>query len=759
MDDSGRELDAPVLLYGTALLLSSFLIFWVEPLFTKSVLPMLGGSPRVWNTALVFFQVTLLAGYLYAHWTSRVLSARSQSVAQVVLVGAAAVALPVLAPEGWSPPADALPIPWLLSLFAVGIGLPFFALSSMAPMLQRWFARLPHRHSGDPYFLYAASNLGSLLALLAFPLVLEPWLPLDEQNVAWGWSYAALVVLVAAAALYLWRHGGAPGGADESPAGSGRRANPSGGSGGPGRPGGTPRAGPVSWRDRLSWIVLSFAPASLLHGVTSHITTDVAAVPLLWVVPLALYLLTFVLVFSRRIPISHRWMLRIEPWLVVPLALFFEVMGTAYGPWALVVHLAAFFVLAMVCHGELARRRPDPSHLTEFYLWMSAGGALGGIFNAVVAPYLFEWGLEYPLMIAAAASLRPVMKGEAPVSWRDVAWPAALAAAVLLPAQLFGVRYLELPVPLTWLIVLGLPVVVFGFRHRPLRFGLGVGVLLAVAFTSLSASPDTIARARSFYGVLTVESADEGRVHRLRHGTTLHGVQIVQPPDLRTIPVGYYARGGPVGQIFRVTNDPSTPDVDDIGVMGLGTGALSCYARPGERWTFYEIDPLVVRWARDTTYFHYLSECVDDVEVELGDGRLSLRERPDDSLDLLVLDAFSSDAVPVHLLTREALDLYLDKLTDHGILLFNTSNRYVSLTPVLARLAENAGVVARAQYHTPGLDIPHRDHIYASEWVLMTPDSRWLSWLEGRAWRPLRAEEDVDLWTDHYSNVVGILDW
>lgn len=751
MDESGRELDVPVLLYGTALLLSSFLIFWVEPLFTKSVLPMLGGSPRVWNTALVFFQVTLLAGYLYAHWSSRVLSARAQSVLQVTLVAVAAVGLPVLAPEGWSPPADALPIPWLLSLFAVGIGLPFFALSSMAPMLQRWFARLPHRHSDDPYFLYAASNFGSLLALLAFPLVLEPWLPLGVQNLAWGWSYGALTLMVAAAALYLWRR--AP--AAESSTGSSPDGEAADG------PGSTPRDGPVSWTDRLTWILLSFAPASLLHGVTSHITTDIAAVPLLWVGPLALYLLTFVLVFSRRSPISHRWMLRIEPWVVVPLALFFEVMGAAYGPWALVVHLAAFFVLAMVCHGELARRRPEASHLTEFYLWMSAGGALGGIFNAVVAPYLFEWGVEYPLMIAAAASLRPVMKGSDLVSWRDLAWPAGLAAAVLLPAQLFGIRYFELPVPLTWLIVLGLPVIVFGFRHRPVRFGLGVGVLLTVAFTALSQSPDTMARARSFYGVLTVESEDDGRVHRLRHGTTLHGVQIVQPPDLRTIPVGYYDRGGPVGQVFRVTNDPSTPSVDDIGVMGLGTGALACYARPGERWTFYEIDPLVVRWARDTSYFHYLSECGQDgdVEVELGDGRLSLRDRPDDSLDLLVLDAFSSDAVPVHLLTREALDLYLDKLSDHGILLFNTSNRFVDLTPVLARLAENAGVAARAQYHTPGLDTPHRDHIYTSEWVLITPDSRWLSWLEGRAWRPLRPEEDADLWTDHYSNVLGIVDW
>lgn len=745
MDDSGREFDPPVLLYGTALLLSSFLIFWVEPLFTKSVLPILGGSPRVWNTALVFFQVTLLAGYVYAHWTSRLMSARRQSIAQVALVAVAAVGLPVLAPEGWSPPADALPIPWLLSLFAVGIGLPFFALSSMAPTLQRWFSRLPHRDSDDPYFLYAASNLGSLLALLAFPMVLEPWLPLDLQNAAWGWSYGVLTLLVALAALYLWRR---------SPDGDREPAPEE-----PARAGTTPRNGPVSWTDRITWIVLSFVPASLLHGVTSHITTDIAAVPLLWVVPLALYLLTFVLVFSRRSPIPHRWMLRVEPWVIVPLALFFEVMGAAYGPWALVVHLAAFFLLAMVCHGELARRRPEPRHLTEFYLWLSAGGALGGIFNAVVAPYLFEWGMEYPLMLAAAASLRPVLRGSDLVSWRDLAWPAGLAAAVLLPAQLLGVSYLELPAPATWLIVCGLAVVVFGFRHRPIRFGLGVGVLLLVAFNVMSESPDTLVRARSFYGVLTVESEDGGRVHRLRHGTTVHGVQLVRPPDLRTLPVGYYDRQGPVGQIFRITNDPATPDVDDVGVMGLGTGALACYGHSGERWTFYEIDPLVVRWARDTSYFHYLSECGQNAQVELGDGRLSLRERPDDSLDLLVLDAFTSDAVPVHLLTREALDLYLDKLTDHGLLLFNTSNRFVNLSPVLARLAEAAGVSARAQFYTPGLDTPHREHIYTSEWVLMTRDNRWLSWLEGRNWRPLRPEDGVGLWTDRYSNVLGIVDW
>lgn len=757
MGDSGREFDGPVLLYGTVLLLSSFLIFWVEPLFTKSVLPMLGGSPRVWNTALVFFQVVLLAGYLYAHWSTRWLTARQQTVLQVLLVAVAAVGLPVLAPTGWTPPTDALPIPWLLGLFAVGIGLPFFALSSMAPTLQRWFAELRHHQSDDPYFLYAASNFGSLLALLAFPVLLEPSLPLGEQSRLWGWTYGACGLLLVGAALYVWRDGragpaaGTEGRDAATGAGADARATGSG----------SPRNGPVGWRNRLTWVVLSFAPASLLHGVTGHITTDVAAIPLLWVVPLALYLLTFVLVFARRDLLPHRWMLQVEPWILVPVALFFGIMGTAYGPWALLVHLAAFFVLAMVCHGELARRRPEPRHLTEFYLWMSAGGALGGVFNAVAAPYLFDWGLEYPLMIAVAASLRPVLAGPEGITWRDVAWPAGLAAVALLPAQLVGVRYFDLPVMATWSVVCVLAFVVFGFRHRPLRFGLGVGVLLLVAFTALSESPNVMTRARSFYGTLTVESVDDGTVHRLRHGTTVHGVQVVRPPEARTKPIGYYDREGPVGQLFRVMNDPSTPPVDRIGVMGLGTGALACYSRPGEEWVFYEIDPLVVDWARDTTYFHYLSDCRDGVQMDVvvGDGRRSLRDRPDGSLDLLVLDAFTSDAVPVHLLTRQALELYLDKLSEHGILLFNTSNRYVNLSPVLARLAEDAGVTARAQFYTPGLETPHRDHIYSSEWVLMTRDSRWLSWLRGRNWRPLNPDEEVGLWTDSYSNVMGVVDW
>lgn len=779
MDDSGRQLDGPVLLYGVALLLSSFLIFWVEPLFTKSVLPALGGSPRVWNTGLVFFQVTLLAGYLYAHWSTRLMSARWQSVVQVTLVAAAVVGLPVLAPEGLSPPTDALPIPWLLGVFAVGIGLPFFALSSMAPMLQRWFSRLRHRDSGDPYFLYAASNLGSLLALLAFPLVLEPWLPLDRQSAAWGWTYGALGLVVVVAAAHLWlrspgpsREGAlSPSERRDAAAEEGPRAPD--GADGPDRDredggrdldvaiggGSTPADGPVSWWRRLAWVALSFVPASLLHGVTSHITTDVAAVPLLWVVPLALYLLTFVLVFSRRNLLPHRWMLRIEPWFLVPLALLFEVLAGAYGPWGLLFHLGAFFVVAMVCHGELARRRPDPLHLTEFYLWMSAGGALGGIFNAVVAPYLFEWGVEYPLMIAAAATLRPALEGSTRVTWRDVAWPAGLAVAVLIPSQLFGVRYFDLPRPAMWATVCVMTLAVFKFQYRPVRFGLGVGVLLVVAFTSLTESPDILARDRSFYGVLTVESEEEGRVHRLRHGTTIHGVQIVEPPDLRTEPLGYYDREGPVGQVFRAASDTTTPEMDRIGVVGLGAGALACYARPDEQWTFYEIDPLIVRWARDTTYFHHMSECAPDAEVVVGDGRLSLRDRPDDSLDLLVLDAFSSDAIPVHLLTREALALYLDKLSDHGLLLLNTSNRFVNLAPVLARLAEDAGVSARAQFYTPGPDTPHREHIYTSEWILVTPDSRWLTWLEGRNWSPIQTEDGVDLWTDDYSNVLGVLDW
>ncbi|MFB6241110.1 MAG: hypothetical protein ABEJ46_06100, partial [Gemmatimonadota bacterium] len=577
-----------MLLYGAVLLLSSFLLFWVEPLFTKSVLPMLGGSPRVWNTALVFFQVVLLAGYLYAHWSTRWLTARQQSVVQVLLVAVAAAGLPVLAPEGWTPPTDALPIPWLLGLFTVGIGLPFFALSSMAPTLQRWFSTLRHHQSDDPYFLYAASNFGSLLALLAFPVLLEPSLPLGEQSRLWGWTYAACALLLLGAALYVWRD--AAGTSGEAPA-----AGPDAGA----ASSASPRNGPVGWRDRLTWVVLAFAPASLLHGVTGHITTDVAAVPLLWVVPLALYLLTFVLVFARRSLLPHRWMLQVEPWVLVPVALFFGVMGTAYGPWALLVHLGAFFVLAMVCHGELARRRPAPRHLTEFYLWMSAGGAAGGVFNAVAAPYLFDWGLEYPLMIAVAASLRPVLAGPEGIA-------TGLAAVALLPTQVTGVRYFDLPVLATWSIVCVLALAVFGFRHRPLRFGLGVGVLLLVAFTALSESPKVMTRARSFYGTLTVESVDDGAVHRLRHGTT---VQVVRPPEMRTEPIGYYDREGPVGQLFRVMNDPSTPPVDRVGVMGLGTGALACYSRPGEEWVFYEIDPLVVEWARDTTYFHYLSDC------------------------------------------------------------------------------------------------------------------------------------------------------
>ncbi len=731
-------------LFAAALFVGAFLLFSVQPMFTKMVLPLLGGAPSVWNTAMVFFQTVLLLAYGYAHLSARHLAPARQVGLHLAVLAVAFAVLPVAVSGAWRAPAEGAPVAWLLGLLAVSVGPPFFAVAATAPLLQRWFSRTGHAAAGDPYFLYGASNLGSILALLAYPAVIEPWLDLDRQSAAWTLAYAGLAVLIALAGAVMLR----------ARAGAAERED------GATAPRAAPAAVPawdetrIDGRRRLTWVALAFAPSSLLLGVTTFITTDVAAAPLLWVVPLALYLLTFVVVFARRPAIRHAWMVRAQPFAILPLALVFWIDLPI---WAAVpLHLAAFFVTAMVCHGELVRRRPAARHLTEFYFWMSLGGMLGGVFNALVAPGIFSSVLEYPLVLVLACMLRPAAGDGPRIQWRDVAWPALLLLAAAVPTLGLGLAAPEMGEIGIAAYFASVGVAAYAFAERPVRFGLGIAAALVAA--SLVTGPGTVlARERSFFGVYKVSETADGAFRLLINGTTLHGAQYTDPARWRE-PLTYYGRTGPLGQVFAAL--AGTGRIRSVGVVGLGTGTVACYRRPGEAWTFYEIDPTVARLARDTRYFRFMSECAGDAPVIFGDARLALAGAPRGAYDLLILDAFSSDAIPMHMVTREALALYLEKLAPGGLLLFHISNRNLDLGPVLANLAADAGLVARRQHYAEVETDARKGIRMPSDWVVMARAPADLDGIadDGR-WRPLEPAPEIGLWTDGFSNVLGILKW
>ncbi len=734
--------NAVVVLYTVTLFVSATLLFWIQPLFGKMVLPLLGGAPAVWNTAMMFFQAALLAGYAYAHVTTRLLGARRQAALHGVIFLAALLVLPVTVAADLQPPTDRNPILWLIGLLSVSVGLPFFVLAATAPMLQRWFAHTDHPDAHNPYFLYAASNLGSILALMAFPVLAEPLLRLSEQNLLWAVVYGLLGILIVLCAAVMWRH-----------------ALPRAGAGG-GRAWSRPAARDdgdevIGWRRRLHWVVLAFAPSSLLLGVTTYLTTDFAAVPLLWVIPLALYLLTYVIVFSRRPVVPHAAAVRLQPFILLPLVMVMLWGAVKPIPVVYSMHLVAFFFTALVCHGELAARRPSAAHLTEFYLWMSVGGLLGGVFNALVAPVVFESVIEYPLALALASGLRPFVARARRWSWWDLALPAVLGLALLGVIEATDGRPALLG---TWgLVAVSVTVGtgLYSFRFSPLRFGLGVSAVLAVALTWAQGGKSTLVRERNFFGVVEVSHLVERGYHMLYHGTTVHGAQSLDPAR-RLIPLTYYFPTGPLGQAMTML-DP-TLDGARIAATGLGAGSVACYARPGQSWTFYEIDPAIERVARDERYFTFLGDCAPEAEVILGDARLRLREAPDRHYRLMVLDAFSSDSVAVHLLTREALQLYLSKLQAGGVLIFHITNSYVRLAPVLGNLAADLGLAGLHRFDRTPTPAERQKFKYPSHWAVLARRPEDLRDLAADPrWRPLPRAPEAGAWTDDFSNIFSAM--
>jgi hypothetical protein len=731
-----------IALLSLTALTSAFLLLWVEPLFARMALPLLGGSPAVWNTCLMYFQAALLGGYLYAHLTSRYLDVRRQGVLHLILLTLALFALPIAIPHGWIPPGSGHVVAWLAALLTVAVGVPFLVLSATAPLLQRWMAGLAHLGAGDPYVLYAASNAGSLLGLLAFPFVLEPQLRLGQQSALWTAGYALLVVLMAACVALLWRRVRALGpGAAEGAAPPGEAAT-----------------APPTLGDRLRWVALAFVPSSLLLGVTTYLSTDVAAVPLLWVVPLMLYLLSFIIVFARRTAVTPRVTLLLHTLLVPAFVVIVFWQVDLDQRWQYPLHLGIFAVTALVLHGQLAATRPSPTHLTEYYLWIALGGALGGAFNALLAPLLFRTVVEYQWMVVLACFLRPSRSergGDWLERWQSLSTAAlpALLLAVVVAFRLGGHRLLGVSV--AWLATFAAAAIVVAQRTSALRFGASVAVLATAGLLLFQPSRDVLLADRSFFGAYRVTRS--GPLRYLWHGTTIHGAQYADSAR-RTRPLTYYHPAGPVGQVFqalggRLANQP-------IGVVGLGAGSLLCYATPGQDWTFFEIDPLIVRIARDPAYFTYLRDCPVQPEIVLGDARLTLARQPNRHFALLVLDAFSSDAIPVHLLTREALALYRRLLEPGGALLIHISNKHLDLKPVVAALARDAGLVALVAEHEVDQRTEDEEMDYSCDWVLLTNRSEDAGPLAADSrWRSFDGGADRKPWSDDYSNVFRAMRW
>jgi hypothetical protein len=722
-------------LFASTMFFSGFLLFLVEPMVAKMVLPILGGVPMVWNGCVVFFQVVMLAGYGYAFGASRWLRLQQHVVLHAAILAAPAAVLPFMIQAGSVTPPDGNPLGWLLLLLAGTIGLPFFVLSTSASVLQHWLSRTDHPSARDPYFLYSASNLGCLLALASYPTVVEPVFTLREQTRLWTIGYAEFVLLAAACAVFAWRR---VSGTSPHAAAAANDSSELAGS-------------PVTGLRRLRWLALSFIPSSLMLAVTSYLSTDVAAVPLLWIVPLALYLLTFALAFGRHSAAVGAVARRALPLLVVPLALFMIAKVRAPLIAIVSVHLAAFAVMALNCHADLAKDRPEPSRLTEFYFWVSFGGMLGGLFNTLAAPMLFDSIVEYPLVVLLACLL--FRASESPVPSRRVA--ADMVVPLVVGGLTAGILVALSARGLGWqLAALSVPALIaFAQRRQSMRFGYCMAALIVASFAFSNAGERVLYATRTFFGVYRVSEDLAGRYHGLAHGTTLHGVQALAP-ERRGEALTYFHETGPFGQAWKAL--PRASGGREIAVIGLGIGTLATYARPGQRWTFFEIDPAIEQIARTREYFSFMEACGDRCHVVLGDARVSLGRVPEHTYDLLVLDAFSSDSIPMHLMTREALTLYLSRLAPDGVLVMHISNRHLRLAPVVARLAESQGLVARQQIELMGPGWPEGKS--ESHWIVMPRNRGDLELLtkDGR-WSPLVASPSTPLWTDDFSNILSVL--
>ena len=734
-------------LFVLTILVGSFLLFQVQPMVARMVLPKLGGAPAVWNSAMLVYQALLLGGYAYAHWLGR-FTVQRQAIIHVALFLLAALWLPIGIAQ-IAPPGSGQEALWVPLLLLASIGPVFFVVSAQAPLMQRWFA--VDTRAGDPYYLYAASNLGSFAGLISYPALVEPSLPLAAQ--AWGWTagYALLVLLVAASAAARWH---------------GQAADPASDTAAPDEPRPT-------WRRQFHWLLIAAVPSGLMLSTTTHLTTDIVAMPLLWVLPLGLYLLSFVIAFSTldRLTEVITFIAPATLLAVGGLALLSSGGGSMMVAMA---SLAMLFVVATALHGYLYHLRPALRHLTLFYLIMSAGGVVGGLFAALLAPLLFDWVYEHPLLILAAAMLLPL---PALLPWdkwlRLSATFALIAVVVLVTIAAFASWHmanawtgrLDGTVAAWGIMIFAIGLLVIGWRWAfvtvlaLLMIGVGGWDTVRESFTG--------ARVRSYFGVYTVTDYPAQQQRRLAHGTTLHGLQRTDPAHRRE-PTTYYGPKSGVGLTLAKAEALAGPGAS-VGIVGLGAGTLACYRKPGQQWTIFEIDPVMVDIARDPSKFTFLSDCAGDTPIVIGDARLKIAEQPSGRFDVLVIDAFSSDAIPLHLLTKEAIGIYQRALKPDGILLIHISNRFFGLEPVLAEEARARGWTAAIRLD-PGPPEEGIDDLTASNWVALTATQQRMAQLTGGlrprekageddAWVALRSTPGFERWTDDYASTLPVLMW
>lgn len=704
-------------------------------MFGKMLLPYLGSSPNVWNTCMFFFQGVLLLGYLYAHVLTSFFGISKQSKFHIFLLILTLFLLPIGIPASWTPPSDKNPIYDLILLLSITVGLPFFMLSVNAPMLQKWFSKTGHYYSNDPYFLYVASNIGSMIALISYPFLIEPNLNLTLQSDLWAVGFWVLCGLIFVLASRLWKISKQ---IDSTSS--------------------VEIASPLDLSIKLKWVILSFIPSSLLLGVTTFLSTDIATVPLLWIVPLIIYLLTFIIVFSKNPIFSHELMIKAMP--IMVLSVSFQMISAQTKDIFLTVsiHLLAFFISSMVCHGELAKSRPSVKHLTEFYLWISVGGFLGGLFNALIAPMIFQTVIEYPLGIVLACLVMPkTLKGENKNSkWLDFILPGLIFLSIYTFINVLPGLKITSALIIN-LCLFGIPAILsLFFIKRPVRFGLTIAVILLACSLYTNLDEKVLYIERSFFGVNKVTLSKDGKRHYLIHGHTKHGAQNLDL-NIKDEPLTYYYKTGPIGQFFK--ENAYLNNKSNIGVIGLGAGTLISYGKEGQSWTFYEIDPIVLKIARNEKYFTFLKDSKVKSDVILGDGRISIRKTEDQTFDLIILDAFSSDSIPTHLLTKEAMQIYLQKLKNNGVLAFHISNRFLNLEPILSTLAKDSNLFGLIQYD---LSISEEDSLRGkdgSAWVLLSREDKQLnSFSRNKNWKALN-KSSVKLWTDSFSNIFNVIRW
>jgi hypothetical protein len=750
-------------LFVLASFLAAVLLFSVQPMIGKMLLPVFGGTPAVWNTCLVFFQGTLLCGYVIAHGAGRPRRAGIHRVSVLHLLMFAALAalayrmLPFVFQIG-SPlqgSSDGNPAFVLLGALWGSATLPLVVVSATAPLVQGWFALTGHPRAGDPYFLYAASNAGSLLALAAFPTVIEPSLGLSAQSRLWKTGFLVLAILIIACGLVARRMGRSRSlGISPHEPGAGTRAGFARLESGP--------ATGVTWEIWMRWLVLVFIPSSWLLGVTAYLTTDLASIPLFWTIPLGLYLLSFILAFARFGVMAVRIATRSLPSIVLPLVLILSA-GFVHPIW-IPFHLIAFFAGSLACHGALAQTRPATRSLSLFYITIALGGFLGGIWSALAAPLLFDRVVEYPLVLVLACYTALALKTQATgVNWQERLKELLFAAVVFLVITAVANNQTGLAESLVGvvgvMVAAGLGILACAqARRRPVRFALVLGAILGASALAPGPSGRLLHIERNFFGIVRVTHDPVRNVNRLFHGTTLHGQQSLDPA-LGREPSTYFTRSGPIGQLFDAIQPRLDAPGTRVAIVGLGVGTLASYARPGQRWTFYEIDPAIERIARDPRFFSYLRNSkADAVDVILGDARLRLGGGADHTYQLIALDAFSSDAVPVHLLSHEAIRLYRTKLADGGLLLFNLTNRYIDLDPVIGRQAEDAGLICRICYDLRVSDSEKQAGKQESIWAVMAASARDLGTLDDDPrWRLPVTQPGSAVWTDDYSDLASHL--